>query len=823
MIHVTVLGSQLSVTPGRSLSEDVDNVLDPFKRVLSITPRKLFGMRADSEPSRKLWNPFKRTTLSAPTSARRSAGSRDYSLPPPIYPTLGMPEVTINDIEATLEGAAASVLPSAPPMSIAFSASSSHLESESSPGSSFHLALSNLNFVLQSLQLGPVYDCYVSIRHVAVVRKQMKEAMEKIQHLFTDLCMKRGIVVDTFIPCKDCIDILASMERRYPLLASKSHRLLMLTCAPISMSIRELATSVKCKFNEARSAMELRKKERHNAFVLPDWKSSAHPLPPEVRQAVLDFYESSDYTRVSPAARDTRLVTHPITGEKELKAKRRIMMNASEFYALFCSENPDHKIGASTFVKLRPKWCHWPGRYGFHNSCCCIIHENFSKKLLAIPYHGKMGEFLKAYLCEEPGRQCYYGVCEKCPNWSKLEQLEVLSDTVKYEQWIQNERAEVVTVHQSDDELVEDIRDDFSTVALHHFIMKDQMEYMDTLKKKIQRDPEIIVRVDFAENYSFEAQDAIAGYHWHKNQATIHPFVVDYYLDGKICEKSIVMISDCLEHSATTYHWFRCLFINELRKEDWFRSIKKINYRSDGAGSQYKNKYSFATLMMHKTLHGVEAEHSFSGTAHGKDVPDAVSATVKGTAARESMKGTRIMSPKQLFDFCTKKLTNEKRVFVYADSKELPAIVDSLRERFTNLSTITGTRRYHSVEVVSEDCLRFRVTSLDPDYKDVKLSSPEQSTQVYAEGVFAALKVMSSFVIGRILRFSGEDEYEFELMLRKGRKNNFVWPDRPRRHTCSIADVLCVLDQPAAVGRTQRYFRLSPQDYKTVLKKAPPE
>ena len=42
-----------------------------------------------------------------------------------------------------------------------------------------------------------------------------------------------------------------------------------------------------------------------------------------------------------------------------------------------------------------------------------------------------------------------------------------------------------------------------------------------------------IILMDFAENYSFLVQDAIQGFYWQADQATLHPFAV-YYKDEKV-------------------------------------------------------------------------------------------------------------------------------------------------------------------------------------------------------------------------------------------------------------------------------------------------
>ena len=74
---------------------------------------------------------------------------------------------------------------------------------------------------------------------LAKVRKQISTVIEKIRSMFVTLYEKRGNTMDVPLECKNCLDLLASMKIRYPQISSKGHQMLMLTCCPISVSIRE--------------------------------------------------------------------------------------------------------------------------------------------------------------------------------------------------------------------------------------------------------------------------------------------------------------------------------------------------------------------------------------------------------------------------------------------------------------------------------------------------------------------------------------------------------------------------------------------------------
>jgi len=59
----------------------------------------------------------------------------------------------------------------------------------------------------------------------------------------------------------------------------------------------------------------------------------------------------------------------------------------------------------------------------------------------------------------------------------------------------------------------------------HSFIAKGQAQYLKDRKTNLQPDTAIIP-ADFSENYSYVIQDEVQGYHWNKEQCTIHPIAM---------------------------------------------------------------------------------------------------------------------------------------------------------------------------------------------------------------------------------------------------------------------------------------------------------
>ena len=78
----------------------------------------------------------------------------------------------------------------------------------------------------------------------------------------------------------------------------------------------------------------------------------------------------------------------------------------------------------------------------------------------------------------------------------------------------------------------EEFTDDFITLLSdmyklteHHFIAKNQNQYLKSLKASLKPN-ECIIILDCADNFLFAVQDTAQAFHWKNAQGTIHPFVV---------------------------------------------------------------------------------------------------------------------------------------------------------------------------------------------------------------------------------------------------------------------------------------------------------
>ena len=255
----------------------------------------------------------------------------------------------------------------------------------------------------------------------------------------------------------------------------------------------------------------------------------------------------------------------------------------------------------------------------------------------------------------------------------------------------------------------------------HDFIANQQATFLQERKLNLQPG-EVIVLCDFSENYSFVLQDAVQGFHWNNEQATIHPFVC-YYRPQNLQQfhhLSYVVISDCRTHDTIAFHVFQKHLIALLKNH--IGSLEKMYYFSDGAASHYKNKKNFMNVCHHKSDFQVAAEWHFFATSHGKGPCDGIGGSLKRLAARSSLQRPyeeQIMTPKDLFDWAEKNLTSS--FFTFVPNEEVERERNFLKHRYNGLRPIPGTRSLHAFIPTSEYSGIMRLTSFSAEGQIVTL------------------------------------------------------------------------------------------------------
>lgn len=601
--------------------------------------------------------------------------------------------------------------------------------------------------------------------------------------------------------CKNCNDydiLLEEMKTKMEKCSTKAEKIQILTLHPKSWSIQQIMSEFKVPERMVRTANKLIEKE--GILAMPE-KKRGRPLCSEIKDLVHNFYMDEEYSRVCPGMKDK--ISVRIDGVKQEKQKYLLLCNIKELYVEFQKAYPTVKIGISKFFQLRPKWCITVGTAGTHSVCVCMIHQNVKLMLAGISV--KKEEYktlISKTVCNMEEKECMLHSCDACPGqagateylWQILTEKDTHpDDEVEFQQWVHIDRDTLITITKTVEEFIVDLGEKISKLSTHHYIAKHQTQHLKKLNENLQPQ-ELIIIMDFAENYSFVVQDSVQGFHWENSQATIHPFAVYIKENDKVVCKSMCIISDYLSHNAIAVYIFIRTVIQFLKST--VQGIEHIHYFSDGSVAQYKNYKNFANLCCHLDDYGITADWNFFATSHGKSACDGIGGTIKRLAQRESLQHPvdgHILTVHDLFKF-SKKIKGIKTFLV--ESNEIEAIFPQQNKRFANSHTVSGTRDNHFFSPIDGTKLRVSRVSSDTVSFISNVFTKEHvkvSCTQLQPGQYVACIYETKWWIGNVCKVSIEEQdAQISFMHPNGPCTTFYWPKQrdvcwvPEKHIISI-------------------------------------
>lgn len=87
-----------------------------------------------------------------------------------------------------------------------------------------------------------------------------------------------------------------------------------------------------------------------------------------------------------------------------------------------------------------------------------------------------------------------------------------------------DKESKLETITEEKEEFIESLVQLISNLTKHHYIARSQSAFFAQSKANVGIDSCVLVR-DFSENFAFIIQDAIQGYYWMNDCATLLPFM----------------------------------------------------------------------------------------------------------------------------------------------------------------------------------------------------------------------------------------------------------------------------------------------------------
>ena len=107
---------------------------------------------------------------------------------------------------------------------------------------------------------------------------------------------------------------------------------------------------------------------------------------------------------------------------------------------------------------------------------------------------------------------------------------------------------------------------------------------VDTIK-----DGNLVMAMDFSENYTCRLGREVQSYHWNQKQITLHPMMLYYRKNGEVQKDGFTVLTDDLKHDAHAVAEFEKVAVIHVREQ--CIELKSIHQWTDGCPAQNKCRH----------------------------------------------------------------------------------------------------------------------------------------------------------------------------------------------------------------------------------------
>lgn len=530
----------------------------------------------------------------------------------------------------------------------------------------------------------------------------------------------------------------------------------------------------------------------HTSSVSTKTSEKQTTLPVE---KVEEFLQRDDIIWQSPRAKDFISIKDS-SGKKTRIQKRFMSITMQEAYEIFKAEHPMCVISRSSFCALRPNFISLRSKTP-RNVCLCRQHENFRLLIEALNKRGfnipiKFSELTKALTCDDKNQQCMTGACQICSKSVDkfLPPEEIAGDEIDWYQWQADSENHASRIQETGtiQDCYEKLAESCPSFLKHTFVKRMQSNYFEESKKKVTH-KSVVLQVDFAENFTILPQNEIQSGHWYHKQVTI--FTAVAWLKGDL-HISYALLSDHMEHDKYAAHTFMSSIIRDIKERH--PDIEDISIFSDGAASQFKQRFMFANITFYKEDFDVSVTWNFFASGHGKGAVDGVGGTIKRNLniALRTKQDTHIDIN---YVVALAKENSVKTIVKFISSNEIQQNRELLDRRFSHVRALPQTHEVHFVKPVSRYIVQSKKYSaqetstnhsLHPDYPCIiQEHTDEQSFQVgdFVLGKYAGKKSIKYYVC--LINDCESDGYNV-INFRKCDSEGKLFSEPPKKDECFL-------------------------------------
>ena len=435
----------------------------------------------------------------------------------------------------------------------------------------------------------------------------------------------------------------------------------------------------------------------------------------QVKRDIQDFFERDDVSRMTAGKKEY------ISFKKEKEQKRYLLETRQNLHKKFISLVP-YSISYQSFCRFKPFWVLTP-KVEDRETCRCTKHLNFELILATLSkeniFDTRSTEDLIHALCCFPLKpECLYRTCNDCCN-KYIKANEFVNKSISYWKWTSISEEDP----KSKKMLRKTIKSEQPTTRLDLFNeFQNSMQYffnhcgdiffqykaISSLKSSL-KSGEILIHVDFSENYACKYGEEIQSFHFggSRKQITLHTGV--FYMrnnEGEIISHSFCTMSTSLRHDYVAI-WAHLKIVFPWIKELVNEKLTVVHFLSDGPATQYKNRLMFHVISNYITHFLPDVTiftWNYSIAGHGKGAADGIGGTLKRTADLAVAQGKDIANINQLINILKERCP---AIYMKELSNEEIMQVDTL---FSKISApaFSGTMSVHQVIFFKEvNCLYF--------------------------------------------------------------------------------------------------------------------
>jgi len=391
----------------------------------------------------------------------------------------------------------------------------------------------------------------------------------------------------------------------------------------------------------------------------------------------------------------------------QLGMKRQVYLlsdSLKNLHLKFLAENPRRKMSYALFCRLKPFFV----RHATHRdreTCLCKRHENLQFKVNKLKQLGylrttDMMTLASDVTCNTDKIDCMYRTCECCKTKNTRFDQFIPGEMVEWYEWqtrkvekpsrnvIDNETRYVSVTSKEKvkgtmQQLVDEFGAELNLCCKHLYNIAHQYKAVRTLKQKLT-DKDILLHVDFSENFGCKNASEIQSMHFgaSQKQISLHTGVM-YSRKGPT---SFCTISDNLKHGPSGI-WGHLKPILQLAKDE-NASVENLYVLSDGPKTQYRCRENFFLLTKIPLEMGFKTVNwNFLEAGHGKGAPDGIGAVIKRTADTFVLQGGDITNARDLFTTLSNKELAVKLFLIEDDA--ITALEECLKAKA--VKSVAGT------------------------------------------------------------------------------------------------------------------------------------